>query len=311
MKILVVDDSIRTQNLIKKLLTTNGYEVITATNGAASLDLYARERPEIVLLDITMPLMDGRETLRRMLDLDKNATVIMTTAVDDGEIIQGYLSRGAVGYIVKPFEFAELISTIKNVSTLRNNKSSTTFFSLVRNKIESDLRKMIVPSASIVLNEVEVINQERSPQMFTSRQIDQIRVVPQINQNTGFENIQDYTGYVTEYNGPRNGQVITLVKNNDLGVIYANLTNTLLVKGSYNFDDVVEFFNIINQKIITVLSNAVQLTFSREPIREYDEAKDKPSNWNDVLKATFEIKLPKPISLIVILCSGRRYKEHQ
>jgi len=274
------------------------------------LDLYARERPDTVLLDITMPLMDGRETLRRMLDLDKNATVIMTTAVDDGEIIQGYLSRGAVGYIVKPFELAELISTIKNVSTLRNNKSSTTFFSLVRNKIESDLRKMIAPSASIVLNEVEVINQERSPQTFTSRQIEQIRVVPQINQNTGFENIQDCTGYVTEYYGPRNGEVITLVKNNDLGVIYENLTNTLLVKGSYNFDDVVEFFNIINQKIVTVLSNAVQLTFSREPIREYDEAKDKPSNWSDVLKATFEIKLPKPISLIVILCSGRRYKEH-
>ncbi|MEX0656205.1 MAG: response regulator, partial [Nitrosopumilaceae archaeon] len=137
MKILVVDDSISTLNFTKKLLASSGHEVDTAGNGAAALDKYATLRPDLVLLDITMPLMDGKETLRRILGLDKNAIVIMTTAIDDGEIIQGYLARGAVGYIVKPFEFDELTTTIQNAVNLSKNKSTTTFFSLVRNRIET------------------------------------------------------------------------------------------------------------------------------------------------------------------------------
>ena len=310
MKILVVDDSISTLNFTKKLLTSSGYEVDTVENGAAALDKYATLRPDLVLLDITMPLMDGKETLRRILELDNNAAVIMTTAIDDGEIIQGYLARGAVGYIVKPFTFDELTTTIQNAMKSSKNKSTTTFFSLVRNRIESDIRKMTDPVASIVLKEVEVINQERSPQTFTK--VEQIRVIPQIKQNVEFDNIQDYTGYITAFNGSRNGEVITLVKPNDLDIIRLNLERTLLIKLDQlvDFHDIVEFFNIINQKVITVLSNALRLSFSREPIRMYDEAKDKTSNWNDVIKATFELKLNKPILLNIILCSGRRYQQH-
>lgn len=310
MKILVVDDSISTLNFTKKLLTASGYDIDTAGNGAAALDKYATLMPDLVLLDITMPLMDGKETLRRILELDKNATVIMTTAIDDGEIIQGYLTRGAAGYIVKPFEIDELTTTIQNAMKSSKNKSTTTFFSLVRNRIESDIRKMTDPTASIVLKEVEVINQERSPQTFTK--VEQIRVIPQIKQNVEFDNIQDYTGYVTAFNGSRNGEVITLVKPNDLDIIRLNLERTLLIKLDQlvDFNDVVEFFNIINQKVITVLSNALQLSFSREPIRMYDESKDKTANWNDVIKATFEIKLNKPVLLNIILCSGRRYSQH-
>ena len=309
MKILVVDDSTSTLNFTKKLLTASGHDVDTAGNGAAALDKYATLRPDLVLLDITMPLMDGKETLRRILELDKNATVIMTTAIDDGEIIQGYLTRGAVGYIVKPFEIDELTTTIQNAMKPSKNKSTTTFFSLVRNRIESDIRKMVDPAASIVLKEIEVINQERSPQTFTS--VEQIKVIPQIKQNLEFDNIQYYQGYVTAFNGSRNGEVITLVKPDDLNTIRMNLEKTLLIKinQSVDFNDVVEFFNIINQKVITVLSNALHLSFSREPIRMYDESKDTTSNWNDVIKATFEIKLNKPILLNIILCSGRRYQQ--
>ena len=309
MKILVVDDSTSTLNFTKKLLTASGHDVDTAGNGAAALDKYATLRPDLVLLDITMPLMDGKETLRRILELDKNATVIMTTAIDDGEIIQGYLTRGAVGYIVKPFEIDELTTTIQNAMKPSKNKSTTTFFSLVRNRIESDIRKMVDPAASIVLKEIEVINQERSPQTFTG--VEQIKVIPQIKQNLEFDNIQYYRGYVTVFNGSRNGEVITLVKPDDLNTIRMNLEKTLLIKinQSVDFNDVVEFFNIINQKVITVLSNALHLSFSREPIRMYDESKDTTSNWNDVIKATFEIKLNKPILLNIILCSGRRYQQ--
>ncbi|MEX0657044.1 MAG: hypothetical protein WD154_05820, partial [Nitrosopumilaceae archaeon] len=201
---------------------------------------------------------------------------------------------------------------IQNAVNLSKNKSTTTFFSLVRNRIETDIRKMTDPAASIVLKEVDVINQERAPQIFTSRQVEQIRVIPQINQNLEFDNIQDFRGYVTEFNGPRNGEVITLIKPNDLDIIRLSLERTLLVKHDQlvDYQDVVEFFNIINQKVVTVLSNALQLSFSREPIRMYDESKDKTSNWNDVIKAIFEIKLNKPVLLNIILCSGRRYQQH-
>ena len=310
MKILVVDDSISTQNLTKKLLTASGHQVETIGNGAAALDIYYKEKPDIVLLDITMPLMDGKETLRRILDLDKNATVIMTTAVDDGEIIQGYLGRGAVGYVVKPFEFDELTSTIQNALKLRQNKSNTTFFSLVRNKLEADIRKVLDPYSSIILKDVEVINQERSPQTFAKPE--QIRVIPQINQNSDLFNPDDFLIYVTEFYGPRNGEVISFVTTVDLEIIHHNLERTLLVKTdqTIDFNDITEFFNIVNQKIITVLSNSLHLTFSRDPIRSYDEEKDKTSNWNDVIKASFEIKLNKTILLNVILCSGRRHQQH-
>lgn len=312
MKILVVDDSASTQIFTKKLLAASGYEVETVGNGAAALDMYAKITPDIVLLDITMPLMDGKETLRRILDLDKNAVVIMTTAIDDGEIIQGYLERGAVGYVVKPFGLNELITTIQNTTQLSKNKSSTTFFSLIQNKIESDVRKILDPMTSVVLKDVRVVNQERSPQMFSSRPTHQIRAVPQINQNSEFENIHDCIGYVTEFSGPRQGEVITLVRNDELQLLFENLKGSMLVKTDNTADvyDMVEFFNIINQKVITVLSNSIHLTLSREPIRVYDESKDSSSHWNDVIKATFEIKLNKSVTLDIILCTGRRYREY-
>lgn len=312
MKILVVDDSIGTLNFTKKLLASSGYEVDTAGNGAAALDKYATLRPDLVLLDVTMPLMDGKETLRRILELDKNATIIMTTAVNDGEIIQGYLERGAAGYLVKPFAVNDLITTIQNIFNLRKNKSSAAFFSLVRNNIESDMRKMFDPLISVTLKDIKVINQERSPQTFNSSQIPQIRVVSQINANSEFEHIHDCTGYVTEFNGPRNGEIITLFRNDELQIISENLKKSMLVNidNTSDFCDVIEFFNIINQKVITVLSNSIHLPLLREPIRVYDESKDSSSHWNDVINATFEVKLNKSITLYVILCTGRRYQSH-
>ena len=75
MKVLVVDDSVSIQMAIKAVLNQANYQIETAGDGAAALSLYCKFKPDIVLLDMSMPIMDGKETLRRLLSLDQKARI--------------------------------------------------------------------------------------------------------------------------------------------------------------------------------------------------------------------------------------------
>ncbi|MDH6579584.1 response regulator transcription factor [Kitasatospora sp. MAP5-34] len=118
-RLLVVDDEPALRDALESSLAFEGYEVITATDGYEALDAVERERPDLVLLDIMMPRMDGLTTVRRMRSRGDTAPVLMLTARDAvGDRVTG-LDVGADDYLAKPFELDELLARVR--ALLRRN----------------------------------------------------------------------------------------------------------------------------------------------------------------------------------------------
>lgn len=111
-KVLLVDDDPSILELLKEFLSGKGYEVQVAENGKQALQAMKVQRPDVVLLDIQMPEMDGLTTLRSIKALDKDVGVIMISGVRDGQICKQALTEGAFDYVVKPFDFDYLEKTL-------------------------------------------------------------------------------------------------------------------------------------------------------------------------------------------------------
>lgn len=103
-KVLVVDDELDFCNSLEEILTREGYRVITATSGRQALEKVKAERPQLILLDIRMPEMDGLQTLERIRQIDKQAVITMVTVVKDTKIESKALRLGAINYITKPLD---------------------------------------------------------------------------------------------------------------------------------------------------------------------------------------------------------------
>lgn len=112
--ILVVDDEPRMINFMRMNLELEGCRVITAANGKEALDKARAEMPDIVLLDIMMPGMDGFETLKRLRQFSQTPVLILTAKDEEEDRIKG-LELGADDYIGKPFSHRELVSRIRAV----------------------------------------------------------------------------------------------------------------------------------------------------------------------------------------------------
>ena len=115
-KILVVDDAAFMRMRCTKLLTENGYEVAEATNGAEALDKYQTYRPDVVLLDITMPKMDGIVTLTELMKIDPAAKVAMVTAMGQRSMVMSALKAGARDFVVKPFDSVRVLETVQKLA---------------------------------------------------------------------------------------------------------------------------------------------------------------------------------------------------
>ena len=107
-RILVIDDEPDVVDVISTYFTGAGYEVIGATHGGDGLMLADVQRPDVVLLDIMMPGIDGVQVLAQLRLRWPELPVIMLTAVADIEIARGTLRRGAIDYVPKPFEWEHL-----------------------------------------------------------------------------------------------------------------------------------------------------------------------------------------------------------
>src|SRR6185437_8471069 len=103
-KFLVVDDAAFMRMRCVKLLKENGYETIEAENGAQAVEMYQKEHPDAVLMDITMPEMDGLQALGAILAYDPNARVAMVTALGQQSVVLDALKLGARDFVVKPFQ---------------------------------------------------------------------------------------------------------------------------------------------------------------------------------------------------------------
>lgn len=114
-RILVVDDSDIIRMKCLKLLGENGYEVIEAANGVEALEKYQERKPDAVLLDIIMPLMDGMVTLREMKKIDPAARVAMVTTISQRPIVMDALKEGARDFVVKPFREGRVLDTVQRL----------------------------------------------------------------------------------------------------------------------------------------------------------------------------------------------------
>ena len=103
-KILIVDDAEFLRVRLTKMLDTDGYEVFQAENGLKAVATYKDIHPDIVLMDVTMPEMDGLAALREIVGFDSKARVVMLTALGQESVVLEAVKSGAKYFIVKPFE---------------------------------------------------------------------------------------------------------------------------------------------------------------------------------------------------------------
>jgi DNA-binding response OmpR family regulator len=105
-RILIVDDEQSVREVVAEYFTEQGYEVSVAASGIDALRGLAESRPDLVLLDVRMPGLDGVETLRRLRQAAPSTAAIMVTANDDVALARDTLKLGALDYVSKPFDFA-------------------------------------------------------------------------------------------------------------------------------------------------------------------------------------------------------------
>ena len=122
-KILIVDDEPRYLRLMEANLITEGYDVIKATNGQEAVERVAKELPDLVLLDIMMPVMDGFAATERIREFSSVPIIVVTARGEENARVRG-LDLGADDYIVKPFSATELLARVRAV--LRRVKTPST-----------------------------------------------------------------------------------------------------------------------------------------------------------------------------------------
>lgn len=114
-KILIVDDAEFLRVRIMKMLSGDGFEVCEAENGMKAVATYKEFRPDIVLMDITMPEMDGLSALKEIRGFDPAAKVVMLTALGQESVVLEAVKSGARDFIVKPFEQDRVMSAINKL----------------------------------------------------------------------------------------------------------------------------------------------------------------------------------------------------
>ncbi len=114
--ILICEDAAFMRMMIKDILTKNGYNIAgEAENGAKAVEKYNETKPDLVLMDITMPEMDGIQALKKIKEGDPNATVIMCSAMGQQAMVIEAIQSGAKDFIVKPFQAERVLEAVKKV----------------------------------------------------------------------------------------------------------------------------------------------------------------------------------------------------
>jgi len=116
-RILIADDATFMRMRCARLLVEKGYEVTEATNGAEALEKYKQNKPDAVLLDITMPKMDGIIALQEIIKVDPTARVAMVTAMGQRTMVLKALKEGAKDFVIKPFDAARVLATVQKLVT--------------------------------------------------------------------------------------------------------------------------------------------------------------------------------------------------
>jgi two-component system, chemotaxis family, chemotaxis protein CheY len=112
-RLLVVDDALFMRKMISGVAAEAGWEVVgEAGDGSSAVSLYQQLRPDLVTMDLVMPVMGGLEALRQIRAIDPDAKVIVVTALDQKQALMQSIRDGAIDFIVKPFERARVLNLL-------------------------------------------------------------------------------------------------------------------------------------------------------------------------------------------------------
>ena len=114
-KVLIVDDQNGIRVLLTEVFGSDGYKTYQASNGRLALEIMRRDRPDVVLLDMKIPGMDGLEILKQIKKIDAGVKVIMMTAYGELDMIKEATECGALMHFTKPFDIDELRSAVRGV----------------------------------------------------------------------------------------------------------------------------------------------------------------------------------------------------
>jgi two-component system response regulator (stage 0 sporulation protein F) len=112
-KLLIVDDQFGIRILLNEIFQKEGYQTFQAANGVQALNLVQNENPELVILDMKIPGMDGLEILKRVKKINESIKVIIMTAYGELDMIQEAIDHGAITHFSKPFDIDEIIAAVK------------------------------------------------------------------------------------------------------------------------------------------------------------------------------------------------------
>lgn len=115
-KILIVDDAAFMRMMLKDTLKKNGYEnIIEASDGEIAVQTYKAEKPDLVIMDITMPNKNGLEALKEIKEYDPNSKVVMCSAMGQESMVVEAIRSGAKDFIVKPFKADRVLKTVEGI----------------------------------------------------------------------------------------------------------------------------------------------------------------------------------------------------
>lgn len=115
-KIMIVDDAAFMRMMLKDTLKKNGYEnIIEASDGEIAVQTYKSEKPDLVIMDITMPNKNGLEALKEIKEYDPNSKVVMCSAMGQESMVVEAIRSGAKDFIVKPFKADRVLKTVEGI----------------------------------------------------------------------------------------------------------------------------------------------------------------------------------------------------
>jgi two-component system, chemotaxis family, chemotaxis protein CheY len=124
-RLLVVDDALFMRKLICGVAAEAGWQIVgEAGNGEEAISLYQQHRPDLVTMDLVMPVMGGLEALRQIRAVDPEAKVVVVTALDQKQSLMDSIREGAIDFIVKPFERERVLALLAKLENATVTKSS-------------------------------------------------------------------------------------------------------------------------------------------------------------------------------------------
>ncbi len=195
-KVLVIDDDRATLRLLQEALVKNGFQVVTVSNGIDGLqELYARQ-PDLVILDVMMPRMDGWETLTRIRQISSLPVIMLTAKDAENDKLRGF-KLGVDDYITKPFSFSELAARAKAIMLrTRANKAKPKNQRFVSGNLVIDVDSHHVTKSGRVIpltpTEFRLLQAlaENAGRVLTHQQL--------LDQVWGYDSAED-TGYIKRY----------------------------------------------------------------------------------------------------------------